>query len=494
MFTYYSRYKSTFPLADFILICAVAFLVGCGSPYSSSIDRGDSYMLNDGHPEFALTAQPLLITNTQINLSVWVNLVQGSLIYSNSDSVQSTNIKLGENALVAPFTLSAQLFSTQKMEKLLASAQGNNALTAESQSITEDQTAQQFHLSINSVPSGNFWLRVVITDHNSGKSTTRKIPITIKDPSIISSRPLLTSIIMSGANEEREYQPVVTYTTPARFDSLLFKTQIWSNSYDNVKLKIKLIRFKSDQKPARDLSGRNYSSSSIRYQGIDFDNTTTILSDTLSVNLSNDVSTEISYSLKRPNIGTYRLSVSVIENDKLVDTETRAFGVKSPWFPALRSMRELASPLIYLMNEKDYDKMMAINDPQELKNAYDRFWLENIGDPLTARDVVQKYNERVLEANKQFTNYKAGWKTDLGMIYILFGPPWYVENRGGKMKWSFAYDRDDPRYNFIFDRYRYKNKFYPFYNYRMIRDRFYFDIGYRQRELWLNGTILQRDI
>ena len=36
--------------------------------------------------------------------------------------------------------------------------------------------------------------------------------------------------------------------------------------------------------------------------------------------------------------------------------------------------------------------------------------------------------EEIEEANKQFSNYKEGWKTDMGMMYILFGPPWYIES------------------------------------------------------------------
>lgn len=478
---------------DILLIGVFAILMfaGCGSVYQDTTDRGDTYMLRDGYPEFAITAQPYLSDANSINLNVWTDVVKGSLIFSNDSLARDE-----QSNLSAQFTIEVNLFSSKNLEQILGSKQVTHTLKAQNNRVTEAQTSEQYQINVNDVPPGTYWLRVALFDHTSEKSTARGVPVTIPDPAQSSQNPLLTPLILEGTYADHPYAPISTYTVPARYDSLQYRTEIWhQNSSENeLSIEVKLIRFHSDQHPARNISGRDYSPSSIRYQGIDFDNTTAILKDTLSVNLNDGYATPFTYAVKRPNIGNYRFTVSIISGDQKVSKEMRAFGVKSPWFPALQTMRELAAPLIYLMNKKEHDKMMKISDAQKLKQAYDQFWLDNIEDPSVATDVVQKFNERVVEANKQFTNYKAGWKTDLGMIYILFGPPWYVENRADKMKWSYAYDRDDPRFNFIFDRYRYKNKHYPFYNYRLLRDRFYFEVGYRQRELWLNGTILTREI
>ena len=84
------------------------------------------------------------------------------------------------------------------------------------------------------------------------------------------------------------------------------------------------------------------------------------------------------------------------------------------------------------MREDDHEKLMAISDPKQQKLAVDRFWLSNIKNTNKAIQIIELFYERVEEANKQFSNYKEGWKTDMGMMYILFGPPWYVENTLGR--------------------------------------------------------------
>ena len=107
-----------------------------------------------------------------------------------------------------------------------------------------------------------------------------------------------------------------------------------------------------------------------------------------------------------------------------------------------------------------------------------------------AKSVISLYYERVEQANKQFTSFKEGWKTDLGMIYILFGPPWYVDRYLNTMAWSYSYDRTDPRYNYVFERPNMRNEYYPFDNYLLQRNQGYFNIQYRQIQLWLSGGIL----
>ena len=127
-----------------------------------------------------------------------------------------------------------------------------------------------------------------------------------------------------------------------------------------------------------------------------------------------------------------------------------------------------------------------------MKNAIDRFWLSNVRNSNKAREVISLFYERVEEANKQFSNFKEGWKTDTGMMYILFGPPMYVNSYTNQMVWSYSYNREDPESNFIFDRPKLKTKFYPFDNYVLRRSNYYYNVQRRQVERWLSGSILSR--
>src|SRR5699024_976406 len=148
----------------------------------------------------------------------------------------------------------------------------------------------------------------------------------------------------------------------------------------------------------------------------------------------------------------------------------------------------------YLMDEGEYEEMINISDTKKLNQAVDRCWLKHLGNEATAKQVIKKYYKRVVEANKKCSNFKAGWKTDAGMIYILFGPPWYVEKHLNKMIWSFAYNRSDFEYNYFFFQPKMKNAYYPFEHWILERNPVYFNVVYRQRQLWLSGLILQRNV
>ena len=170
--------------------------------------------------------------------------------------------------------------------------------------------------------------------------------------------------------------------------------------------------------------------------------------------------------------------------------KARDFSVKSLNYPSLKTPRELAAPLAYIMDSKEYEQIMEIEDDGELKKAIDRFWLKNIKNSKKAQDVISLYYERVEEANKQFAGYKEGWKTDMGMIYILFGPPWYSHKTSNRVSWSYSYNLSDFERNFHFQSSKIKNKYYPFNNYLLARSQEYHNILYRQVELWKSGNIL----
>ncbi|CUS97606.1 GWxTD domain-containing protein [Candidatus Kryptonium thompsonii] len=40
---------------------------------------------------------------------------------------------------------------------------------------------------------------------------------------------------------------------------------------------------------------------------------------------------------------------------------------------------------------------------------------------------MEEYYSRVKYANEHFGHYLEGWKTDMGMVYIIFGPPSSVD-------------------------------------------------------------------
>jgi GWxTD domain-containing protein len=286
-----------------------------------------------------------------------------------------------------------------------------------------------------------------------------------------------------------DYVPITTYTVSAGLDSLKFMFQITNNdAEDPLVIRSRLLKYEADSTAARPMHFNNYSPSSIQYVGVEMREPEEIDNVTRRLDQPGSVLIEFKYELL--DRGVYRFEVQTTDEEGEEIYKARDFSIKSDNYPALQSPRELAEPLIYLMDRDDHEEMMEIQHPDSLKEAIDRFWLSNIGNMNTAKSVISLYYERVELANKQFTTYKEGWKTDPGMIFILFGPPWYVDRYLNTMVWSYSYDRTDPRYNYRFERPQMKNEFYPFDNWLLERNQGYFNVQYRQTQLWLTGGIL----
>ncbi len=88
--------------------------------------------------------------------------------------------------------------------------------------------------------------------------------------------------------------------------------------------------------------------------------------------------------------------------------------------PSIGSGEQLLGPLQYIASNEEFKEMsMAANK----KLAAENFWIKRSGSKERAKEIIKAFYSRVQDANEFFTSYKEGWKTDRGMIYIIFGPP-----------------------------------------------------------------------
>lgn len=118
-----------------------------------------------------------------------------------------------------------------------------------------------------------------------------------------------------------------------------------------------------------------------------------------------------------------------------------------PGFPEITDVRQLLYPLRYLTMKSEFTEM---DTAQNIKRAVDKFWLSCTGSPERAREVIRNYYNRVAAANALFSNEKEGWKTDRGMIYLIFGNPNNVYRNIGTETWTYSPDVGGGGVNFVF--------------------------------------------
>ena len=464
------------PLLSALLLATL--VTGCSNTYHDNIDRGEGYNYRAGYPELRLAATGFIDELGDSHIIVSGDIVKGSLVYSRQNDTLTANIELEIRIL------------RDESNEVVVQDTYRDSISDTNERIVTSQDVKKFEHEYEVSP-GTYTVQVLIVDQMSGRETTRVTKTTIPNPNDDTSH--ITEIRILGKDNseaDKGFSQSTTYDIPSNLDSLKFVFQVTNNDPEEpIEIESRLLRFKADDNSARMMHEMNYTPSSLPYKGIDYDEYDVIQSSTRSLEQPGSVIIELAFeSLER---GNYRLEVTSNKGEENEVYRGRAFGIKSPNYPSLKTPEELAKPLVYLMSDKEYERLISIKDPDSLKRAVDRFWLSNIKNSNVARNVVSLYYQRVEEANKQFSNFKEGWKTDLGMIYILFGAPWYEDRTSNELFWSYSYNKFDPEKNFFFKRIKLRSKYFPFRHYLLNRSREYYSINYNQTLRWRNGTILK---
>lgn len=105
------------------------------------------------------------------------------------------------------------------------------------------------------------------------------------------------------------------------------------------------------------------------------------------------------------------------------------------FFPKVKRLEQLAPPLRYLTSNKEFADLMNAVD---VKQVVDSFWLATAGSEDRAELLIKDYYGRVEQANDLFSSHKEGWKTDRGMIYIIYGAPRTVFKRTDFETWIYG--------------------------------------------------------
>lgn len=129
-----------------------------------------------------------------------------------------------------------------------------------------------------------------------------------------------------------------------------------------------------------------------------------------------------------PNEGIYLISVDSLIREGLVLCN---FG---PDHPTMASPETMIPPLAYLATPEEMEEMLTAEKP---KLALDKFWLDRTGSIERSKELIRIYYNRTLFSNYYFTSYKAGWLTDRGMIYIMYGPPDKVYKNAEGESWGY---------------------------------------------------------
>jgi GWxTD domain-containing protein len=460
------------------LLFSAVLLLSCSATLNPNKFGHDDKPLS---PYLEISTFKTFDKTNKLLLNLTFNIDAGSLIYQIQD-----------RRLVARADIHLEVLNEKKQTVVLSKnypVRIRKKLTADMAALGSYKISKKLDL-----PAGKYTLRVLALDKSTGE--TSSFTTTASVPEAKKGVPSLTNIQLFGYDPKAKgYDPLNDYNIQARFDTLRLVVQasIPENAEKPFQMISKLTRFASDTLPARSIGDPNYSKSSIRYKGVNYYQKETLQTINRKFLDQRNVTVEFKYpTLKR---GNYRFE-AILKKSSLGKEKraNRDFGIKSTNFPALESPREKAQTLAYLMGSEEYDHLLSIQNEDSLEKTVNQFWYNHIENRAKAKALKEQYYDRATTANKEFANFKEGWKTDQGMTFILFGNPWIIDKDLGKETWFYTYDRTDEEKTFTFERTKVESSSYPFKNYILKRNFDYNNVLYQQKRLWFSGQILDTQI
>jgi len=122
-------------------------------------------------------------------------------------------------------------------------------------------------------------------------------------------------------------------------------------------------------------------------------------------------------------------------NPDLKATTSRALSIHWSDLPlTILNLDKAIEELRYVAKDEEVDSIEAGKTTDEKMKRFIAFWNKRNPDPSSDRNpLMEEYYRRILYANKEFTHYIEGWKTDRGMVYIRLGPPENIERHPFEM-------------------------------------------------------------
>jgi GWxTD domain-containing protein len=127
-------------------------------------------------------------------------------------------------------------------------------------------------------------------------------------------------------------------------------------------------------------------------------------------------------------LGSYVFEVELAEGKSHWRTE-RAFDVDESGPPRGREFTRMLEPLAYIVSPQEMDWLRSLPADQQAQ-GWEQIWRRRDPTPDTPRNETQlEFFRRVRYSERHFQGFGPGWRSDMGRIYIKFGPPDQIETR-----------------------------------------------------------------
>jgi GWxTD domain-containing protein len=122
-------------------------------------------------------------------------------------------------------------------------------------------------------------------------------------------------------------------------------------------------------------------------------------------------------------IGDFKLELKDNASGKILETKN----ITNRWtdFPiAIKDIDVALAQLQYIATSEEMDALRSAKTNLEKEKKFIEFWKKKDPSPATPRnELMIEYYNRIKIANERYSHYTEGWRSDMGMVFIIYGNP-----------------------------------------------------------------------
>ena len=324
-------------------------------------------------------------------LDVYIEIPLENLQFKKVGSNDNYEASFDLRIIIKDF-LDQQIFTQTYTEKL-------NSSKNEQKNITEQSVS---NLKNYFLKPGFYKVNFSLKDRNSGNEYIKDFSVNVRDPKtdrILASDIMLLSDYSIDSKGEQEITPLISGNIGTIENFYIF-SEIQNNT-DEVVTKV--------------------------FRLTTLDNKDRVIFDTtISVDIKKGKNPVIvKLNTNDYSIGTYTLKI--FDGTKEL-TETK-FVYRWGDVPiTVKDLDEAVKQLQYIATTKELDHINDAPNNEEKLKRFVKFWKSIDPSPRTPKnEIMIEYYNRIKIANERYSHYTEGWKTDMGMVFIIYGNPSVID-------------------------------------------------------------------
>ncbi len=267
-------------------------------------------------------------------------------------------------------------------------------------------SSENFNLSYKTydLNPGKYFVKCIVEDSDSRSASSKEIPLIVKqisDSLGVSDLMLVAEYVKDSTGEK--IIPNVTASVTNRSTSVSLYFEIYSDKTRDINIEYSLDDLKK-------------STSFKQMEHLTVNPGTNLIKHTIN---------NVSFS-----VGGYLLNAVIKDDDwKIITSVEKKIFSKIHGVPlVITNLDKAVEQIVYIASPEELDFIKEAKSYAEKLERFLSFWeKKKPSSKIDDNPILYEYFRRVDYANKHFKGLGEGWRSDMGMIFITFGPPSSVE-------------------------------------------------------------------